>query len=185
METIQTTRYTYADYRNLDVDDNYLYELIDGELVRRSAPSPQHQLISGNLYSLLKGFVVAKQPGKVLYAPVDVFVDDYNAPQPDLLYISQAHLAYITADGVFGPPDLVVEIVSPTSISRDYVKKLRIYERFGVPEYWIVNPNHRAVEAYQLINQEYNLFSSATETGKVQSRVLFGLELDVNEVFAE
>ena len=123
--------------------------------------------------------------GKVLYAPVDVFVDDYNAPQPDLFYISQARLAYITADGVFGPPDLVVEIVSPTSISRDYVKKLRIYERFGVPEYWIVNPNHRAVEVYQLINQEYNLFSSATETGKEQTKVLVGLELDMSEVFAE
>ena len=185
METIQVTRCTYADYRNLDADDNYLYELIDGEIVKKSAPSPQHQLISGNLYSLLKHFVVAKQMGKVLYAPVDVFVDDYNAPQPDLFYISQARLAYITADGVFGPPDLVVEIVSPTSISRDYVKKLRIYERFSVPEYWIVNPNHRAVEVYQLINQEYNLFSSATETGKVQSKVLVGLELDINEVFAE
>ncbi|MBC7920735.1 MAG: Uma2 family endonuclease [Ferruginibacter sp.] len=185
METIQTARYTYADYRSLDVDDNYLYELIDGELVKKSAPSPQHQLISGNLYSLLKSFVVAKQAGKVLYAPVDVFVDDYNAPQPDLLYISQTHLEYITPDGIFGPPDLVVEIVSPTSISRDYVKKLRIYERFGVAEYWIVNPNYRSVEVYQLINQEYNLVSSAVETGKVQSKVLTGLELNINEVFAE
>ena len=191
METlVKDKRYTYADYRNLDVDDNYYYELIDGELVKKSAPSPRHQTVLMNLIRIVDRVVFEKKLGKVLCAPVDVFVDDYNAPQPDLLFVSNEHKDFITQDGVFGPPDLVVEVVSPTSISRDYVKKLRIYERFGVPEYWIVNPVNRSVEVYQLVSlanhsKEYDLFSSAVETGKVQSKVLVGLELDIKNVFEE
>lgn len=178
-------RYTYADYKQLDVDDDFLYELIHGELVRKSAPSPRHQTVLMNLIRHIDGFVFNKKSGKVLCAPVDVFVDDYNVPQPDLLFVNNAHAAYITADGVFGPPDLVMEIVSPGSVTRDRVDKMLLCQRFGVPEYWIVDLKYRSIEVLQLINNEYHLFSSALETGNVQSKVLEGLVVDITNIFVE
>jgi Uma2 family endonuclease len=119
---------------------------------------------------------------------VDVFVDEYNAPQPDLLFVSTQHLSYLTADGVFGPPDLVVEIISPGSITRDRLDKLRLYARFGVPEYWIVDPKYRSVEVCQLTEvagqpREYNVVSAVEESGAVQSKVLVGFTLDLADVF--
>lgn len=178
-------RYTYSDYKNLDVDDNFLYELINGELVQKSSPSPRHQLISGNLYVAIKSHASEKKLGTVLYAPVDVFIDDYNAPQPDLLFIKTEHKTYITKDGVFGPPDIVIEILSPSSITRDRIDKMRIYRRFGIPEYWIVDPKYASIEVYQLIEKEYELFSSAVETGSIQSKILEIFTLNINDVFAE
>lgn len=186
MATVNSVkRYTYTDYKNLDVDDHYIYELINGELVRKSAPSPRHQIILADLFRKIDSLVFNNKLGLVLMAPVDVFVDEYNAPQPDLLYIKNEHKNFITKDGVFGPPDLVVEIVSPGSITRDRIDKLRIYQRVGIPEFWIVDPKYISIEVYQLVAGEYQLFSFAVETGKIESKILEGFVLDINEVFAE
>jgi Uma2 family endonuclease len=178
-------RYTYTDYKNLDVDDNFLYELINGELVQKSAPSPRHQDILMNLIRHLDGFVFSKKLGKVLCAPVDVFVDEHNVPQPDLLFVNNEHRGYITPDGLFGPPDLVVEIVSPSSITRDRVDKMRIYRNFGIPEYWIVDPRYASIEIFYLTGKEYELYSVAVEKGAVQSKVLEGLVVNMDDMFAQ
>lgn len=178
-------RYTYSDYKNLDVDDHFLYELINGELVQKSAPSPRHQIISGNLYVAMKSYVSGNKLGTVLYAPVDVFVDDYNVPQPDLLFVNNEHKEYITADGVFGPPDLVVEIVSPSSITRDRVVKMRVYRGFGIPEYWIVDPKYASIEIYQLMETDYELYSVAVEKGSVQSKILDGFIVNTDNIFTQ
>ncbi len=83
-------------------------------------------------------FISEKQLGRLLCAPVNVYLDDYNVPQPDVLFISSERQTIINADGIFGAPDLVVEIISPTSAARDRVEKLKLYERFGVKEYWLI-----------------------------------------------
>jgi Uma2 family endonuclease len=178
-------RYTYSDYRNLDVDDNFSYELINGELVQKSAPSPRHQIILGNLFRKIDGHTFEKKLGTVLMAPVDVFVDEYNAPQPDLLFVKNEHKEYITANGVFGPPDLVVEILSPSSITRDRIDKMRIYRNFGVAEYWIVDPRYASIEIYQLAGNEYELYSFAVEKGSVQSKVLEGFAVNIDDIFTQ
>jgi len=96
------------DYRALDVDDNFYYELINGELVKKSAPAPRHQMIQANLFRLLGNFIFNNSLGVILCAPVDVFVDDYSVPQPNLLFIAKEQQHIITDDGVMGAPNLVV-----------------------------------------------------------------------------
>ncbi|MBC8043468.1 MAG: Uma2 family endonuclease [Rhizobacter sp.] len=174
---------TYAEYRALDTDDHFLYELINGELVQKSAPSPFHQLISGNLYTKLRAFVEGQNLGTVLFAPVDLFIDDNNTPQPDLMFIAAKNRHFITNDGVFGAPDLVVEIISPSSITRDRVEKQRLYHRFGIMEYWIVDPQNKSIEVYTHTPSGYEVHAFAAEKGQVVSKVLTGFEVRLSDIF--
>ena len=182
-ESISTKRSTYTDYKALDVDDNFWYELINGELVKKSAPSPKHQRISMKLSSLLHTFVTERSLGVVLCAPVDVFVDELNVPQPDVLFIAKEREEIITDDGVIGAPNLVVEILSPSSIKRDRKDKMHLYKRLKVQEYWIIDPNNQAAEVYHLIDDDYDLVSFAVERGNVDSTQLAGFSLEVSTIF--
>jgi Uma2 family endonuclease len=177
---------TYQEFCQMDFpdNDNSLYELIQGELVKKSAPTPQHQLISQNINRKLDYFVFTNQLGRVLYAPVDVILDDYNAPQPDLLFISNQRANILTKDGVMGAPDLVVEIISPSSVLRDRVDKMRLYRHYEVWEYWLIDPQNQSFEVYILENADYQPYSFATQTGKIESKILVGFEMDLIEVFA-
>ena len=89
---VETQVFTYEDYRSLDVDDNFIYELLNGRLVKKSAPNPRHQRISRNILRQLDSFVFNNQLGEVFYAPIDVFLDKYNAPQPDIVFVSKTKL---------------------------------------------------------------------------------------------
>jgi Uma2 family endonuclease len=183
-------RFTRTDYRALDVDDHYWYELINGELVKKSAPSPLHQLVSIKLSSLMHRFAVEHQLGVVLCAPVDVYVDDENVPQPDVLFIAQSNKNIITDEGIIGSPNLVVEILSPSSVKRDRSQKMHLYQRLVVPEYWIIDPRSQTLEIYLLQseaednnNKIYDLDSYAVEAGVLVSAQLVGFSFDVAEIF--
>jgi Uma2 family endonuclease len=180
-----TQRATYADYRALDVDDNFFYELLQGELVKKAAPSPLHQMVVANLYDALNAVVKPEKLGKVLFAPIDVFIDDQNAPQPDVLFIAEQNKHFITKDGIFGAPDIVVEVLSPSSVMRDRITKMKLYAAFGVPEYWIIDLNNTTVEIYRNTSEGFELHSFAVENGTVQSFVLQEFMLDVGQLFAE
>lgn len=188
MEAIEVHKLTIAEFHQMEFDDNdtHLYELLDGELVKKKAPSPRHQLLLANLYYQLETFIRQQpQPGKVLFAPVDVFLDDTTAPQPDLVYLAPDKLSLLTNDGVIGAPTLVVEIISPSSIYRDRVTKKSLYERFSVQEYWLVDPADNFIEIYTLSNSQYKLLSAASvEEGKLISGVLAGLLLNLPALFA-
>jgi Uma2 family endonuclease len=176
-------RVSYAEYRVLDVDDDYFYELINGELVKKSAPSPFHQILVVNLAVALNRFTKESNlGGQILVAPVDVFVDDYSAPQPDVLYISEARRSIITSDGVMGAPDLVMEVLSPSSISRDRNDKRKLNERLKVQEYWILDPNNRSIEVYALTESGYDIAGFAVEQGTASSGVLQGFSVTVQEI---
>lgn len=184
MSTVQTRLVTYAEYKNFESDDNFQYELLNGELVRKSAPSPQHQMVLRNINRQVDAYVSEKKLGEVLFAPIDVFLDEHNAPQPDMVFVSNAKLSLITDDGIMGAPDLVVEIVSPTSIIRDRVDKMRLYTKYQIPEYWIIDPNNRSVEIYAYTPEEgYVSHSFATSAGAVTSNILAGFELNLENVF--
>lgn len=176
---------TYAEYRELDEDDNYWYELLHGELVKKSAPSPRHQITQANLFWLMENHCRLHKLGKILCAPIDVFVDEYNAPQPDLLFIADINKSIITQDGITGAPDLVVEILSPSSIRNDRGVKQRLYQRLGVAEYWILDPKNSSIEVYRLVDGMYDLVSFAVERGTVDSTALPGLQIEVSEIFVE
>ena len=174
--------WTYEDY--LCLEDDKRYEVINGRLYEMPAPGFEHQSILGYLHYKFYGFVRSQSVGEVLPAPFDVILSETVVVQPDIVFISKDNLKNIKRGRLFGPPDLVVEIISPATIRRDTVVKRNIYEKHKVKEYWIVYPDERAVEVWVLNDKgKYELFSVAEGEGKVKSKVLEGLEIDLKEVF--
>lgn len=182
----EVRKMTVAEFRDLELDDDdlHLYELIDGELVKKSAPAPKHQEVLSELYDQVKAHVKSQRLGKVYFAPVDVTFDGYNSVQPDLLFIPNDRLGIVTREGIEGAPALVVEIISPTSAIRDRNVKKKLYERHGVNEYWLVDAPNETVEIFTLENGRYELFSAASAAeGTLHSKTLAGLTLDVKALF--
>ncbi len=179
-------RMTYSAFRQMEFDDNdpYQYELINGILVRKSSPTLKHQRISGKLYRALCDFVLPQHKGEIFYAPLDVYFDEENTPQPDLVYVSHDNRRIIDEqEGIIvGVPDLIIEIVSRGSIRRDRVTKKEVYERFGVPEYWIIDTNG-AIEVFTLQNGEYHLAEWVADEGIIYSIILSGFEIDLKNIF--
>jgi Uma2 family endonuclease len=138
---------TYQDLLRLP-EDLLRHELIDGEHYVSPAPNMKHQSIVLNLGAILLSFVRAHRLGKVLVAPFDVLFSDHDVVEPDVLYVSAGKADRLRERYVAGAPDLVVEVLSPSSRGIDKIKKRRLYEAQGVPEYWIVDPVAETVEVY-------------------------------------
>lgn len=144
---------TWQDVQQLP-DDGNRYEALGGELYVTPAPSVRHQRISRRLeralYSLLEdgGF------GEILHAPVGVeFPATAEGVQPDIVFVSRERRRIIAEAWIRGAPDLVVEILSPTTASRDRGVKLKLYQRQGVDEYWIVDPDAVAVDVWRFATE--------------------------------
>jgi len=135
---------TYDDFCALP-DDGRRYEILDGDLYMSPAPIPFHQRVSANLNDILRQHVRRNSLGQVFYAPVDVLLSEHNIVEPDLVYISKANIGILTDKNIKGPPDLLVEILSPSSAVRDTRDKRNIYARCGVPWYWIVDAERRSL----------------------------------------
>ena len=160
------------------------YQLIEGELIMTPAPNPRHQIISANIFKRLSQFTDEKQAGTALYSPVDVYLEEENAFQPDIVFISKKRQDIIKQDGIYGAPDMVIEILSPATAYYDIKKKFKVYERYGVKEYWIVDPEMKGVELFIPTQKgEFELSSKWYETGVVKSTVLAGLEIDLKDIF--
>lgn len=175
--------WTFADLAQFDESERY--EIHDGLLISMApAPDFHHQEISMALSFLLVGFVRSRQLGKVVAAPTDVVLSEDNVVQPDLLFIAKDNLGIIDRQ-VHGAPDLVVEILSPSTLRYDRQKKLELYARFGVKEYWVVDRANRSLEILTLEDKRFTVHSMAAETGLAESKVLAGLSIDVAQVFGE
>ncbi|MFN3479307.1 MAG: Uma2 family endonuclease [Thermodesulfovibrionales bacterium] len=159
------------------------YQLIEGELIMTPAPNPRHQIILGNIVERIRQFT--KASGIVLFSPIDVYLDDENAFQPDLIFIFNARRGIIKEDGIYGPPDLVIEILSPSTAHYDLREKFGVYERSGVKEYWIVDPEINSVEVYFNENGHFSLSQKAERTGSVKSLILKDVEIALYEIFSE
>lgn len=175
--------WTYADYSLLD--DGKRHEVLEGELVMAPAPDLDHQGVVGTLFRRMWDHVATRALGKLFVAPVDVVLDDRNVVQPDLVFIARKNEGILRKAGVFGVPDLVVEVLSPSSVRADRYRKLAIYQTFKVPEYWIVDPAAGSVEVLVLTAEGYDLHSFAVGTGVVASRLLPDLTVDVAELMKE
>ncbi len=177
-------RWTYGDY--LRLEDGRRYEIIEGELRDMTpAPSTSHQWCSRNLEFLLLEYVRRYHWGYVFYAPIDVILDEQNVVQPDIVLVRQERLGLIQERGIFGAPDGVVEIISPSSVHYDYLVKKDLYERFGVAEYWIVDPANRSVEVLGLEEGRYRSVCFVSEAGEVTSKLLAELRLDLVAIFEQ
>lgn len=173
-------RLTVEDYMVLP-DDGKRYQILDGELDVTPAPTTAHQTISKRLQRLLLHYAEGLGLGEVYYAPVDVVLDSSTVVQPDLIYISKEKSRILTDLNVQGPPDLVVEILSESSARTDRVVKARLYARFGVDHYWIVDPEARSVEEYVREGDGYRLVGKRAE--KLRPTLFPGLEIEVKELF--
>jgi Uma2 family endonuclease len=160
------------------------YQLIEGELVMTPSPTTFHQIVLGNLNEKIRAFVKEKGAGLVLFAPIDIYLDDENAFQPDLVFVSKQRRDITKDDGIHGAPDLVIEILSPSTAYYDMKKKYRIYEKFGVKEYWMVDPEMKSVDQFTLSEGGKFLLSvSVAEQGVVKSGVLDGFEVTLEDIF--
>jgi Uma2 family endonuclease len=184
---VLTKPLTITEFRQMEFEEyelkEYIFELLAGEIMKQNYPSFKHQQVSMKMILKFGNFITKKNLGTLLHPPFGVVLDDFNAPQPDLIFVSTAKQAIIQAEGVFGVPDLLVEIISPSSIKTDKFDKYKIYEKFGVAEYWLIDPKNQSIEVYSLQNSKYELAAFGVEKGKVQSVVIQGLEIEVSEIF--
>jgi Uma2 family endonuclease len=178
---------TWADFRDMDIPegDTSIYELINGQIVKRSSPNSPHQRVSFKLSVEFGIYNKKKKVGEFFAAPFDVYLDEENAGiQPDLLFVSKER-SFIVHDnnGIVGAPDLVIEIISKGSGDKDRAIKRDVYERFAVKEYWIVDPLYKSIEVYCMENNRYTLFSYAEDKGIITSSVLPDFKLNLKKIF--
>ena len=177
-------RWTYEDYLRLP-DDDRRYEIIEGVLYVTNAPGFDHQFVVSQLSRKIGNFVEAHQMGVVLTAPFEVHLSGTTRPvQPDILFIKSEKLPAVDAKFFAGVPDLIVEVLSPSSIRTDRHIKFDAYEQAGVPEYWILNPKTRSAEVYTLSGGEYALLGEFTLDEKITSEVLTGIDIEIETLFA-
>jgi Uma2 family endonuclease len=175
-------KFTYSDYVLLPEQDRR--ELIYGDFYVVPAPNIRHQVIIRNLAPPLHDHVRENGLGEVLWAPVDVVLSEESVVQPDILFVSGARYEIITEANIQGAPDLVVEVLSPSTADRDRRLKLSLYARFGVREYWIVDPEEESIQVLEL--GPGGRESTRTYTsGVATSSVVAGFEIEVGRIFAE
>lgn len=177
----ENLHYTYEDY--LQIEDEHRYEVLKGELIRVAAPYTIHQRVLGNLYFTISKFIREKGLGRIFVAPTDVVLANDVVVQPDILFIGKGRTGIIGEKAIMGAPDLVVEIVSPTSASYDTIEKRDIYEKNGVKEYWLVFPQEKAVEVLTIEDGIYREFSKGRKAGSVRSKIVDGLAVELGELF--
>ncbi len=182
MIATQTRRLTVEDYRKLP-DDDWRYQLIDGEIIMAPASNFFHQRILMNLVRLL-GPVEEEKLGQLLCAPLDLFLDDQNVYQPDILFVSRSRESIIDNDGLHGAPDLIVEILSAHTARYDLNAKRSAYARAGVRELWFVFPEARRVDIYQPA-ENFESPTASRSLGEIFRSPLFPeLEISTDKIFA-
>jgi len=186
METRTRTkeiRFTYEDYLRLP-DDGKQYQIVGGELYMSPAPVPYHQRILLNLSMVLQHFVAERDLGSVWIAPCDIVLSDEDVVEPDLFFISKEREDIVGDTYIEEAPDLAVEILSPSTSTLDRTIKMRLYERFGVREYWVVDPKRTQIEVMVLTDQGYDPVGVYGAGEHATSVLLNGLMVSVDEVFA-
>ena len=171
---------TYEDYAELPDDERY--ELIDGELIPMPSPKEIHQKIL-KLMTLRFFSVEARGLGTFYFAPFDVILSSTNVVQPDLIFISSARAHIITEDNIRGAPDLLVEILSPSTAGYDRTTKRNLYARHGVGEYWLVDPYAKTITVLLLGADGYDTYAVFGVGDILTSPTLAGFALNLSELF--
>lgn len=176
-------KYTYDDY--VAIDDDKRYELIEGELYMVPSPGFCHQTVSMNISHPLKKFVKINNLGTVLYAPFDVVLSETDVVQPDIIFVSKERMGLMTEKNLRGAPDLAIEILSSSTKERDKLVKKRLYGEYGVKEFWIVDPDKRAIEIMVLGESGFETFGIYFIDDELTSPLLKSFVLDLKEVFSD
>ena len=183
MPAATSTKLTYEDYLLLP-DDGRRHEIIDGEHYVNPAPNTKHQRILLRLAIALHNHVDPRKLGEIFIAPYDVVMSRFDVLQPDILFITAEHAELITTKNLQGTPDLVIEILSPSNRQHDEILKRKRYDRFGVAEYWIVDPDNDAITVFRRGASTLECVVRAATEGTITSPLLPEFTLDVGDVFA-
>ena len=187
MRTNPGVKLTYDDFL-LFPDDGKRHELIDGEHYVTPSPNRKHQAIVWNLAGLIAPYLDSHPIGRAFVAPFDVIFSEFDVVEPDLLFISKARLDDIlTTKHVRGAPDLVVEIGSPSTRKRDETIKRKLYERCGVEEYWVIDPDLDTIAVYRRIDEGYQRTDelSLERNETLTTTLLPGLALPLDRIFKD
>ncbi|MCW3490492.1 Uma2 family endonuclease [Dethiobacter alkaliphilus] len=174
---------TYADYAKLPEEPGYRHEIIDGVLLRDPSPTFHHQRVSRRLQRILEDYFFKVDPkGEVFDAPLDLSLAEYTVVQPDLLYLPGSRPPQNNPIDVV--PELVVEVISPSTGKKDRVLKLNHYQAAGILHYWIVDPEEGIIEAYELREGHYVSMVRA-HTGTFSHPSFTGLSFDIETLFSK
>lgn len=178
------SRVTFAELQEWP-DDGRRYELYDGEVIVVPSPFPRHQRVAMHLEEELIQYERATG-GIVVGAPLDIVFSEHNVLQPDIVFFcsERRHLLH-DWEATRAAPDLAVEVLSRSTEARDRGRKMAIFARFGVPEYWIVDPFKNTLEIYVLQQSAFELAAAHGVDDKVVSPTLHGLSFDAGRAFAE
>ena len=147
------TRLTATEFMAIESDYPFIRELLDGEIVLTNSPVPKHNDIISNALFMLKPIL---PNGKLVFAPMGLILTDTDVPQPDLFWVMDGGTCRQGADGYYGAPALIIEVLSPSTAKKDRKYKFRLYESVGVQEYWIVDPIQELIEVWSLVNGHYS-----------------------------
>lgn len=177
----RVVKFTYEDYKHTPEDKRY--ELLDGDLIMVPAPRVTHQRNSRDIGLALVTFVDEKNLGEVFFAPTDVVLSNTDVVQPDILFVSKERSYIITEENIRGAPDLVVEVLSPSTAQRDRTLKRTLYALHRVPEYWQADTDAKNVAALTLDNGEYKVAGIYGEGQTLTSPLLPGFTLEIDRIF--
>lgn len=175
-------KFTYQDLLSTP-DDRHRYEIFEGELIMTPSPNTAHQNAVGNILTNVSIYVNTHDLGKVYCAPLDVYFDEETVVEPDILFVSKERLHIIDEQKVNGAPDLIVEVLSPSTAERDRGFKFKRYAHEGVKEYWIVDPKQKMIEVFMLGEKGFGLFGKYGGGDEVRSKVFSDLRFQAAEVW--
>ncbi|MBE3588748.1 Uma2 family endonuclease [Desulfofundulus thermocisternus] len=178
----ENLKFTYEDYLLLPEDKRY--EIIGGDIFMTPSPKRAHQKVSRNLTTILWSYVKDHALGEVYEAPFDVLFGQNDVVQPDIMFVARNNLSIIGENNIQGAPDLIIEILSPSSAERDLFLKKKLYARHAVKEYWIVDPGARTVTVNLWQKNEYIQTGVYGEEDTWRPHLLPGLIIEGKEVFA-
>jgi len=167
-------------------DDGNRYELIEGELFVSRAPKLFHQIVVTNIIAVVRPFL-DRNPIGIIVPGAGVIFSQFSGVIPDLVFISNEQRGEIASgDKITGAPVLVIEILSPgaDNARRDRIAKRQLYAKYGVKEYWILDPENRAIEVYVLVGEMLNLFKVHTDRDEITSSVLPGFSCRVADILS-
>ena len=184
MTSIAEKKITVAEFMDMDFEEGYIYELINGVIMRRTSPNLDRQEVSLALSIILGTFVKKNNLGKIFTAPTDVYITEFDLVVPDLTFVSKAnaHILY-EKRCIVGVPDLIIEILSKGTQKTDKGDKMKLYKKYSVKEYWMINPRTQTVEVHEWQNGDYELMFSGEETGEMTSNVLENFKLEIANIF--
>ena len=175
-------RVTYADLERAP-EDGRRYELYDGEVFVVPAPVPRHQIVQDLIVDLLR-LHAARHGGLAIDSPIDIVFSQYDVLQPDVVFFSAARRHLVDLDSAIRhAPDLCVEVLSPSTEDRDRGRKMQIFARYGVPEYWIVDSRRESIEIFQRTGSGYALITAASGDELFTSPTVQGLSFQPASVF--